>query len=313
MKNRKNTDRILDLLSIVIIWTLRILPARLVLWTGNALGVLAGLILGRKEVRARLNLRSAGAVDPKQAFRQACGHQGKTLFEMLRNLGHSPDRALKNVTVSGLESFQAAAGEGKGILLVSGHVGNWELVSLAAARSGIPIAVVARSMRTRHLERRLIGFRKKGSVRTLLRGSPGSSITAYRWMRAGGILGCMMDRSGNGKRVLIPFLGQGMNIPLGPTELVHRLDAAVVLGWATRQEDGTTRVTFRRISTAGLGDPLSVAHAIGRALQQEMKTHPEQWLWIFRRQPSWDQKSPDSKEKALPEKVPIRPPQALTG
>lgn len=194
---------------------------------------------------------------------------------------------------------------GRGVLLVSGHMGNWELVSVAASKAGVPVAVVARPMRTPRLERHIIDFRQKNSIRTLLRGTPGSSVAAYRWLRRGRILGCMMDRSSNGKRVLVPFLGQGMKIPFGPAELAGRLGVPVVLGWAVRNKDGNTRVSFRRLPTEGIRNPFVIAGIVGQALQEEIKKHPEQWMWIFRQQPCWNEKSTIQTGEGMEKRIPV--------
>ena len=103
-------------------------------------------------------------------------------------------------------------------------MGNWELVSLAAARAGAPVAVVARRLKAPRVERRIVAFRQRFGVRTLLRGSPGASVAAYRWLRDGGVLGCMMDRLHDGPRLVVPLLGKATRMPLGPLELADGHD-----------------------------------------------------------------------------------------
>ncbi|MCZ6616827.1 MAG: lysophospholipid acyltransferase family protein [Gammaproteobacteria bacterium] len=281
------------------------MPWKMALRIGGGFGRFIGFLMSRKENRALENFHRAGVPNPIQACRQAWGHLGKTPFEMMWNLGHSPDRAMRNVVVKGIESLQEASRMGRGVLLVSGHMGNWELVSVAASKAGVPIAVVARPMRTPRLERHIIDFRQKNSIRTLLRGTPGSSVAAYRWLRRGRILGCMMDRSSNGKRVLVPFLGQGMKIPFGPAELAGRLGVPVVLGWAVRNKDGNTRVSFRLLPTEGIRNPFVIAGIVGKALQEEIKKHPEQWMWIFRQQPCWNEKSTIQTGEGMEKRIPV--------
>ncbi len=106
------------------------------------------------------------------------------------------------------------------------------------------------------------------------------------WMMRGGVLGCMMDRTREGTLRTVPFLGQAACIPLGPATLACRFGAAVVLGCAERLEDGSTQVTFKRLSTESARDPWDLARLVGLALEEEVRSRPEQWLWIFRRQPA---------------------------
>ena len=258
----------------------------------SALGRLGGLlgrgfepISGRKRPRVRRNLVSAGVIDDRRTHRAIWSHIASTFLEILWCSSRGPEAALRHVEVEGIESLRKAARAGRGVLLVSGHIGNWELVSLRAAREAIPIAVVARPMRTRRFERRVVAMRKRGGVHTILRGRPGSSVAAYRWLARGGMLGCIMDRASTGKRMLVPFLGNGTYLPLGPATLACRTGAAVVLGTAKRLEDGTARVRFSRLDTRGLAEPERLAWVIAAAIETAVREAPQQWLWIYRNQP----------------------------
>jgi lauroyl/myristoyl acyltransferase len=99
------------------------------------------------------------------------------------------------------------------------------------------------------------------------------------------MLGCMMDRTRFGSRMTLPFFGQATCMPLGPAKLACRAGAAVVLGFSERLADDTTQVVFKRLSTDGIRDPRELTRRIGLALEHEVRSRPEQWLWIFRRHP----------------------------
>jgi KDO2-lipid IV(A) lauroyltransferase len=186
--------------------------------------------------------------------------------------------------VEGSEALTEAAGEGRGVLLVSAHLGNWELVPTVVARCGLAVAVVARPLGTPRLERKWLAFRERSGVRTLLRGETSSGMAAARWLRTGRVLGCMMDRTGLSRRLLVPFLGEAMYVPLGPAELAVRAGSAVVLGTAQRLPDGEACVRFRRLPVSPGMAPAAMARVIAEALEEEIRRRPEDWLWIYRRQ-----------------------------
>ena len=87
-----------------------------------------------------------------------------------------------------------------------------------------------------------------------MRNEKGSTMAISRTLAKGGILAVMMDRNSSGRRLLVPFLGQGMMMPLGPAVLAHRFGAAVFAAGCRRGEDGRTRVSFRRVDTSGAED-----------------------------------------------------------
>ena len=248
------------------------------------MGRVSGRLLPNKHDRMCGNLARAGSIEPARTARRAWAQAGANLFEILWLLGRGSVDPWLHVRADGTEALTEAAREGRGVLLVSAHLGNWELVPAVVARCGLPVAVVARPLGTPRLERRWLAFRERSGVRTLLRGEAGSGMAAARWLRAGRVLGCMMDRTGLSRRLLVPFMGEAMYVPLGPAELAARAGSAVVLGTAERLPDGGACVRFRRLAMPSGPSPAPIARAIAQALEEEILRRPEDWLWIYRRQ-----------------------------
>jgi KDO2-lipid IV(A) lauroyltransferase len=256
---------------------------------GAFAGGVAGSLARRKTRRIDANLEVLGRTRPEPFRGLAWRHGGETVAEMLWCLSRPSETILRRVEVSGLDCLVNAAAEGRGVLLVSAHVGNWELVSLVAARAALPVAVVARYLETPGLERRLHAFRQRCGVQTLVRHREGTSVSAYRWLRRGGVLGCMMDRAIGNARLRVPFLGQSASLPLGPMRLAAKTGAAVITGFARRRVDGRTEVAFARLVEAeGIRDPVVSCRIVGRALEAEIRSRPEHWLCLHRRRPPWD-------------------------
>jgi KDO2-lipid IV(A) lauroyltransferase len=273
---------LLDFLGSGLIATLSSLPHPAVLRAGTLFGRATGRLLRSKHRRICGNLARAGSEHPAQAGRRAWAQGGANLFEMLWLLGRGPDDPQVRWRIEELHVLTAAAREGRGELLVSAHLGNWEFVPLVAAHAGLEVAVVARTLQTRRLQRTWLAFRERCGVRTLLRGESG--IAATRWLRRGAVLGCMMDRTAQSRRLLVPFLGEAMHVPLGPAELASRGGAAIVLGTAQRLPSGETCVRFLRVPSAEGLPPPDTARRIAAALEEEIRRRPEDWLWIYRRQ-----------------------------
>jgi KDO2-lipid IV(A) lauroyltransferase len=213
---------------------------------------------------------------------------GQTLFEMFWMLDRSPANALRGVEVRGMDEVRRAAGRGKGVMLVSAHAGNWELISMALAMEKIaPVVVIARALSTPGLERKQKRCRERAGIKTLVRGEKGVGVTAYRWLKKGGVLGVMMDRLSAGRRIAVPLLGNATWMPLGPLKLACRSGAAVVLGLSERMTDGGIVVRFRELPAAGVTSAVEMAKVISSALDDGLRGKPEQWYWIYRRQPKW--------------------------
>jgi KDO2-lipid IV(A) lauroyltransferase len=282
---RRSADFLLDLVGIGFAAALRFLPWRAALRIGGLLGQAAGSVPGRKRDRAIANLLRAGAVDPRAGCQRAWTHAAKTIVEMIWSTTRSPGQVRRHLVIEGLEALRRAAQPGRGVLVVTAHVGNWEMVGQAAALAGIPVAVVARPLRTPRLERRQVAFRRRSGIRTLMRGQPGAAVAAARWLLRGGLLACTIDRASSGRRIALRFLGNITSVPLGPFELARRSGSAVMLASGRRLEDGKTQVTFRKVANGTCDDARETAAIMTRALEMEVRSWPEQWLWIYRRQP----------------------------
>jgi len=281
-------NRILDTAAVITVGALSRLPRPVALRLGRWFGAVSHRLGGRKNPRIRSNLERAGVDDPSRATGSAWRHMGQTLFEMFWMLDRSPGEALDGVQVQGMDQVRSAASKGRGVLLVTAHAANWDLMSMALSREEIaPVAVIARNLRTPGLEKKQIRCRERAGIRTLVRGETGAGITAYRWLTRGGVLGVMMDRLSAGRRITVPFLGNATRMPLGPPELACRSGAAVVLGLSERLQDGGTVVRYRELETAGVTSAVEMAKIIASALDQELRARPEQWFWIYRRQTEW--------------------------
>jgi KDO2-lipid IV(A) lauroyltransferase len=254
---------------------------------GSLAGRLGGRLVGRKRRQIVDNLDRAGVANPRRSAKLACRHLGRTLAELTWILSQSNERLAAVCTVEGLDTLREKLGAGRGVLLASGHLGNWEIGCHAIARSVPPVAVVARPLRSPWLERRTIAFRERGGVRTFVLGRPGASLGAYRWLSRGGILGCLIDRPRDSRRVRVPFLSRHAHVSLGPAELACRVGSPVVLATGHRGPDGRTRVHCSSVTDDPGKDPEALAVEIGRQFEATVRANPEQWLWIYRRSSAW--------------------------
>ncbi len=250
---------------------------------GVALGRTAAVCTHFKRRRMEDTLARAGAGDPARARLRAAAHLGRTAIEMCWLLTQRAESIDAITTVDGLDVLRDAVAEGRGVLLASAHLGNWELVARSAAQAGAPVAVIANSLACPRFEGAISAFRQSAGVATIVRGAPGASVGALRTLRRGGVLGCMMDRASRGRRLAVPFLGRAMRLPIGPMVLALRGGSPVVFGHTERDESGHVRVWFERLQLPDGADAEDATRVVGDAIEAAVVARPEQWYLSGRR------------------------------
>ncbi len=253
-----------------------------------ALGAGAGRMLcalaAKKRRRIEANLTGEGLPTPPPSAWEAGAHIGRTMAEMAWLLWQTPERIDATTEIEGLDAVKEAVADGRGVLLASAHLGNWELGVRAVARCGTPVNVIARALGSPRVEAQIARFRESGGVHTLTRGAPGASVAAYRTLRNGHVLACMMDRMSSGRRIDVPFIGARLKIPLGPVVLALRARSRIVVGGTRRLADGSSQACVRALprvpENASVED---VARQIAGELNAMVSRDPDQWYWIYRR------------------------------
>jgi KDO2-lipid IV(A) lauroyltransferase len=154
--------------------------------------------------------------------------------------GDKAVRAKELVTAwSGLEHLEAARARGKGTILITGHVGHWELGGLLLALSGVPITVVTlpepspELMRWREIARQRLG------IRTIAVG-PGQEfafVEMLRVLRGNGVLAMLVDRPYSGAGMPVKQFGHQTQFSTAAALLAHHTGASIVPAFVLRQPD----------------------------------------------------------------------------
>lgn len=271
---------------------LRFLPWRVALGLGAGIGHLAYLLQPRRRRRARESLgRAFGDRLDRKALRRLERMVFVGLAKNLAEIGWAladPARVDGLMRIEGGEHLRAALDRGRGAVLITGHLGSWELLAAALVRGGFPLSVIAREASDGRVNEFLVGLRRRFGVRTVLRGSPGAARDILRTLKAGEVLGCLIDQDTRVEGVFVDFFGKPAFTPTGPTTLALRGGAPVVLAACWREPDGRHRARFEPPLTLDRGPDLAADVARHTAaftgwLEARVREHPDQWVWIHRR------------------------------
>lgn len=258
---------------------------------GEHLGLLGYRPFG---VRRRVAERQIAAAFPELTGREvddiaraSYAHLGRLAVEtaLLPRLGRREVLELVD-EVHGWDTVDRLLTQGRGLILITGHLGNWEIAGAFVAARGIRIDAVARRMGNPLFDGYLTRTRSRlGMIvvpdRDAVRRTP-------RTLKAGGAVAFVTDQAGlNLASTFVPFFGRPAKTPRGPAVFALRLGAPMVFGVALRKPNGRYRLAVEEIPVQHTGDlDRDVDDAVARytrALERWVRTAPEQYFWQHRR------------------------------
>ena len=175
---------------------------------------------------------------------------------------------------------------GRGLLLVSGHLGNWELAGSYIAARGLRMEAVARRMQNPLFDQYLTATREDVGMHIIHDADAVRRVP--RVIRGGGIVGFLIDQGAAGlASTWVPFFGRYAKTPRGPAVFALRLDAPIIFAAAIRQPGGRYCLVLEEIVTDRTGDRETAVDRIVQgytdALERLVRRYPEQYFWQHRR------------------------------
>lgn len=271
-----------------------LLPLGPALRIGGWGGALAYRLLGRTR---RLALAHLALAFPEKSEEERAG----IARQMFVNLGRSA------MEVTSIRSYDArlteymterdpgllrdALGRGKGIVFVTGHLGNWELMARLVTRVGRPVHAVAK----RGGDARLMGlveqWRRQGGVTTLWREDASTARALLRVFRRGEVLGILVDQDTAVQGVWVPFFGRPAFTPRAPGDLALRTGAPVLVGTSHRKGnrpgDGlvfeATEVPYDPAPADREAEVVRITAACQAVMEDAIRRHPADWVWMHER------------------------------
>jgi len=202
---------------------------------------------------------------------------------------------------TGWEEFEEARSLGRGVLLVTGHYGNWEIAAAAVAARGVPIAAIVRRQGNRMVDERLQGLRRNLGVETIYQGQAPARVP--RILRANGVVGIVGDQDARRSGVFVPFFGRPASTHRGPALFALRLGAPVFACIARRLPGSDPRyeVAGERVQFNPTGELDADVHALtaelAMRLEKQVRVAPEQYFWFHKR---WKTAAPAQDPGAAP-------------
>ena len=259
---------------------------------GASLGATAYLFTGRLRRTGERNLEIAYPTSDagwrRGVVRTLYRNLGLHLAEFCLMRRYTRESTRSFIRYAGLEHYLAAREEGRGVLVVTGHLGLWELSSFYHSLMGYPMSMVIRRLDNPLVDRLVNGIRCLYGNTVLHKDDFASGLLGA--MRCGETVGILMDTNMTPPQgVFVDFFGTPACTASGLARVAMRTEATVLPGFLTWREDEKKHVLEfgERLNLVCTGndeqDIVTNTQICTAAIEQWIRRFPEQWLWVHRR------------------------------
>jgi KDO2-lipid IV(A) lauroyltransferase len=267
------------------------LPFSLIRLAGSLLGML--WYTGNSEHRRTVKRNIAFAfpdwppVRVNQTAKKAFRHFGITVLETIQLSVRSPRELRKYFRIEGMKSVQAELAKNKGLLMISAHVGNWEVgVQMMACFSGRPVAAVAKKLKNRRLDDWINAVRTRLGANIIYK--KGAMPSMVEVLRRNGIVGIHIDMSRQMDGIDIEFFSRKATATPAAALIALRHKCPVMPVTCLRDRGGEVVVRVGQplelVRTKNLREDLQTNTQIMTDLvEQTIRSNPVQWWWLQKR------------------------------
>ncbi|MEW6324532.1 MAG: lysophospholipid acyltransferase family protein [Nitrospirota bacterium] len=237
---------------------------------------------------------------------QCYANLGRSAAEFARLGRADRETILGRVTVEGLEHLERARRQGRGVLCLGAHLGNWELLGIVCALLGHRLYPVVRPLHNPRLDRLVNGIRGRHGSAIVSKRADTAPRDMIQALRRGECVGILLDQNtARHQGLFVPFFGRPACTAKGLALMARRTGAPVVPMFIARVGSSDRhRVTIQPAIDWTRGPTIEEELVVNTArctaaIERMVRAHPEQWLWMHRR---WrtQPEAPPSSELPVP-------------
>ncbi len=258
------------------------------------------------------NLRHVLPDAPKSRLRQAAKAVFRNVAYYYADLAQLPHMDIdqffrERLIYSGIEEYiRSNIEKGRGVVMLSAHIGNAEMAGQSLVPLGIPCFAVTEAVKPARLSRMLNSIRRTHGVEVMPVGVP-SAKRIMRTLRDGGTVALMVDRDIHGPKMLLPFFGEETWMPTGPIEVALRTGAAIVPAFSSRhgryviEANAQPPIEIERTDDLQADVRTAMLEYISR-LETRLRAEPDQWMVLER---IWDAEIREPQPSKEPEEAAV--------
>ena len=226
--------------------------------------------------------------EARSIVRRSYRNFGKSTAEFVR-LPVMASKLDEVMSVYGEENLREAYEAGKGVFVVTAHIGNWEYAGAWCAQHGYPMNGLGTDQRDERITNLITELRSAGGMKAL--GKASDLKAMIKALQAGEIIAVPVDQDAKKAGIVSPFLGYPASTPIGMAKLADRLGCAVVPAYCVRWLDTQKlELHFLPALKGREGTPFgknlqSSIDDCNEVISEWIRKYPDQWMWMY---PRWE-------------------------
>lgn len=278
------------LLFELLIFSTQILPQRFGYWISlrlSDIGYYLADIRGREACMNNLRqaLPHATRARITHETRWIFRNWGKYLTEFFRFRMFDRSFFEKHVCIMGEEHVRAGLARGRGVLVMSAHISNWELGAAAMCQSmGVKVNVVAAAHRYERINRLFVREREAMGVHVIF--TEDAPRQVMRALKNNEVVCILADRDVTGQGFPVDYFGRECRFPQGPARFALQTGATLLPGFVCRRSNDSFRVGFHpplspRVAGSKEERARDMTQQFAKMLEKEVLSHPEEWSVFY--------------------------------
>ena len=236
----------------------------------------------KKEALHHLKIAFPNRTDSyyERLLKSVYNHFGFILVDVMRMTGRDVNN---RITVENRDVLDKAIDAGKGVLILTGHLGNWEMLGAWFGLNGYKLYPIARRLKNRGADRFITEIRRHQGTFPI--NDKVSVNEMVKIIRAENILFIVGDQDARRKGVFVQFFNIPSSTPRGAAIFSLKTGAPIIFSLCYRNRDGTYCIKHERIPTdIEEGDPVTIiTQRFTSKLEEEIRNHPDQYFWFHKR------------------------------
>jgi len=287
---RKLGNLLIYILVVAIGYVVRHISLKKSLKLGGIVGKIAFLVVKKRREIALSNLRmifkDKSEDEIKEIAKESFANLGKTLIEFLRLPKYDKNQLMDMVKIDGKENLIQAISSGKGVLIITAHFGNWELIFHILTLFTDRLSAVAQRFKNQWFDKLVNNYRIIHGGEIIEKSDSIKQVISN--LRNGYCVVILGDQDAGNSGIFIDFMGVPASVAKGPAIFAMKTSAIVLNIFDIRQSDGSHIIKISNPmkfeSSGNLQEDIKqYTSEITKSLEYMIYKYPSQWLWLHNR------------------------------